>query len=270
MTAHPAPDRVADDAAPTSDVPQWSRTRILLVWLVVTAPMGLLAFVVTPWVAARVDLHPGLVFWMAMVLGMAWQLVVALALLAAEGGLGWSSVARRVRAGAPRDPRTGRPRRRLWWWALAAIAVNALGGLLAGPLDVAWARALPTWASPAYVDITALADPRFAGQWWILGLAAVSSALNYVLGEELLFRGVLLPRMRGAFGRWDWVANTVLFAGYHVHRVGTMPSVLLSSFGISWAAARYRSLWMGVVVHGVEGVLVAVLVLAVVAGWYPG
>ena len=31
---------------------------------------------------------------------------------------------------------------------------------------------------------------------------------NYILGEELLFRGVLLPRMNGGIGRWDWVANT--------------------------------------------------------------
>jgi membrane protease YdiL (CAAX protease family) len=34
---------------------------------------------------------------------------------------------------------------------------------------------------------------------------------NTVLGEELLFRG-LLPRIQGAFGLWDWVANGLLFA----------------------------------------------------------
>ncbi|QIM20026.1 CPBP family intramembrane metalloprotease [Phycicoccus sp. HDW14] len=249
-------------------IPQWSLARILGVWAVVTVPMGLLAFVVTPWAIPRVDLHPGLVFWLAMVVGMAWQLVVATVLLAAEGGLSRASLARRIRANGPRDPRTGRPRRRLWWWAVAAIGVNAVGGLLAGPLDVAWVRAIPAVTPAWYTDVAVLADRQFAGQWWILGVAVVSSVLNYVLGEELVFRGLLLPRMRGAFGRWDWVANTVLFGLYHVHRVGTMPSVLLSSFGISWAAARYRSFWMGVVVHGIEGFFV-VLVLAVVAGWYP-
>jgi uncharacterized protein len=31
-----------------------------------------------------------------------------------------------------------------------------------------------------------------------------------VLGEELPFRGFLLPRMRGAFGRTDWIVNGVL------------------------------------------------------------
>ena len=69
-----------------------------------------------------------------------------------------------------------------------------------------------------------------------------------MLGEELLFRGLLLPRMRGAFGRWDWVANKLLFAMYHLHKIWSWPSMISSSFGYAWAAKRFRSLWMGVIV----------------------
>jgi hypothetical protein len=32
---------------------------------------------------------------------------------------------------------------------------------------------------------------------------AYADSLLYLLGEELLFHGVLLPRMAGVFGRWD-------------------------------------------------------------------
>jgi CAAX protease family protein len=31
--------------------------------------------------------------------------------------------------------------------------------------------------------------------------------LNTVLGEELLFRGYLLPRMNRTFGRFDWLVR---------------------------------------------------------------
>ena len=48
-----------------------------------------------------------------------------------------------------------------------------------------------------------------------------------VLGEELLFRGYLLPRMNGAFGRGDWVANGLLFTVYHLHVPWAMPATLL-------------------------------------------
>jgi membrane protease YdiL (CAAX protease family) len=44
----------------------------------------------------------------------------------------------------------------------------------------------------------------------------VQFVFNTALGEVLLFRGLLLPRM-GAFGRADWVANGLLFACYHLH-----------------------------------------------------
>mgnify|MGYP002621877923 FL=1 len=122
------------------------------------------------------------------------------------------------------------------------------------------------FVEPEYTDIAGLDDPALVGHWWILGLALVSSVFNYVLGEELLFRGILLPRMAGVFGRWDWVANTVLFGLYHVHKFWYFPSLILGSLGIAWAARRHRSMLMGVVVHGAEGLFVIVLVVGVLAG----
>jgi membrane protease YdiL (CAAX protease family) len=47
---------------------------------------------------------------------------------------------------------------------------------------------------------------------------AVFAVFNSFLGEELLFRGVLLPRMNAVFGRWDWLANGVVFGAYHLHQ----------------------------------------------------
>lgn len=111
-----------------------------------------------------------------------------------------------------------------------------------------------------------LADPVFVGQWWILAVAVASSVFNYLLGEDLLFRGVLLPRMQGAFGRWDWLANNVLFTAYHLHKVWSLPLIFLTSLPFSWAARRYRTIWFSVVLHGIEGVVLLVMVFAVVSG----
>src|SRR5215217_3542786 len=192
---------------------QYSLAKILGIWAAVTAPMAVLAFVVAPAIMARTSLHPGIVYWAALVVGMMWQFVVSLLVLRAElGGLHWESIKERIWLNLPRDPRTARPRKRLFIWVAPAIGAN-------------------------------------------------------VLGEELLFRGVLLPRMAGVFGRWDWVANTVLFGLYHVHKIWFWPSMITSSFGTVWAAKRYRSLWMGVIVHGVEGWFI-VLVLGVILGSY--
>ena len=169
------------------NTPQYSLPKILGIWASVTAPMAVLAFVVVPAIIPRTSLHPGIVFWIAIVVGMMWQFVVSLAVLRHElGGLHWAEVKERIRLNGPRDPRTGRPRRRLFLWAVPAIAANALGGILAAGLDTAWTNWLPALREPSYVRIEGLVDPQFQGQWWLLGLALVSLVFNYLLGEELL------------------------------------------------------------------------------------
>ena len=85
-----------------------------------------------------------------------------------------------------------------------------------------------------------------------------------VLGEELLFRGYLLPRMNGAFGRGDWVANGLLFAGYHLHTPWVIPTTLLDTFILSYPSKRYRSALIGIAVHSAQSILVLGLVFALV------
>jgi hypothetical protein len=43
--------------------------------------------------------------------------------------------------------------------------------------------------------------------------------------------------------------------------------IIVSSLAITWPARRFRSNWMAIVVHGVEGLLGLVMVLAVILGW---
>ena len=90
------------------------------------------------------------------------------------------------------------------------------------------------------------------------------TVFNTVLGEELLFRGLLLPRMRGVFGRGDWVANGLLFTLYHLHMPWAMPHVLLDTFLLAFPSRRYRSAVLGIVVHSVQTVVFFVLVLPLV------
>ena len=80
----------------------------------------------------------------------------------------------------------------------------------------------------------------------------------------MLFRGLLLPRMKGAFGRFDWVANGVLFAGYHLHEPWLIPSSLVDIFALSYPSRRYRSALIGIAVHSSQSVLFLVLVLPLV------
>jgi len=99
-----------------------------------------------------------------------------------------------------------------------------------------------------------------------MGVAILSSVFNYFLGEELLFRGILLPKMQGAFGKWDWVANAALFGLYHLHKPQNIIKVSVSALAYTWTSKRFRSIWFAIILHGVEMIIVFGAVYMVVTG----
>lgn len=104
----------------------------------------------------------------------------------------------------------------------------------------------------------------FDGSWGWFAVVMTMLVFNTVLGEELLFRGVLLPRMHGAFGDRDWIANGVLFATYHLHMPWVIPASLIGTVTIAYPAKRYQSAWIGIAVHSVQSIVIAALVLTLV------
>jgi membrane protease YdiL (CAAX protease family) len=262
--------RLAESSPVDAPNQQYSLARILGIWALAALPMALLAWVVGPALFPLIPLHPGLVYWMLMILGMAWQFAVSLVILRRElGGLRWNTVRRRTWLNLPRDPSTGAGKARLFWWVIPCLLFAAVIQLIIGDyLDAPLHWLLPSLNAPAYTDTRRLVDPQFRGQWWIFGVALVSLILNYFLGEKLLFRGILLPKMAGVFGKWDWVANAALFGLYHLHRPWHIPAIIAGALAITWPARHFRSTWMAVIVHGTEGLFI-VLVLAVILGLIP-
>lgn len=247
---------------------QYSLAKILSIWAIVALPMPVLAFVIAPALFPHINLAPGIVFWLMMIVGMFWQFVVSLSIVYTElGTLRWSAIRERTWLTMPRVPQTGQPKARLFWWLLPTLLFTGLVILgLGSSLESGVARLFPFLAAMPSPNLDQLVVPEFVGAWWLVGLALVSIALNYFLGEEFLFRGVLLPKMQGAFGKWDWVANAILFGFYHLHKPLAIPTIILSSLAYTWASRRFRSNWFAVVLHGFEGLFVLIPVLAVVTG----
>ena len=264
----PLPEKL--QAVPAEDTGQYTLLQILGIWALAALPMALLTWVGAPIMIPYSPLPPGITYWLLMIAGMAWQFVVSLVIVHRElGTLRWEAIRRRVWLQTPREPASGRPNSRLFWWLLPALLFTGVVNLGLRPyLDGLVNLVFPGLQQPAFTDMAQLASPRFQGQWWILGIALASFLFNYFLGEEFLFRGVLLPKMRGAFGKYDWVANGILFGLYHLHKPWSIPGNIASAFAMTWPSRRFRSNWMAVVVHGVELIPTLIVVLAVILGLY--
>ena len=158
---------------------------------------------------------------------------------------------------APRSPRTGRKGGRLWLITIPLVFAVALKEeLVKLPAPVHRDQGLFLQSSTG--------QEFFSGNWPWFAVIVTMMIFNTVLGEELLFRGLLLPRMRGAFGRWDWAANGVLWSAYHLHVPWAIPGTLVESFLVAYPSRRYRSAWIGIVVHSAQTVVFTGLILAMV------
>ena len=130
---------------------------------------------------------------------------------------------------------------------------------------------LPSPAAPADRDLGAILESPggeawLAGSWGWFAVLFVLVLFNTVLGEELVFRGYLLPRMEGQFGKRAWLANGVAFALYHLHTPWVIPTALLDSLALSYPSQRYRSAVLPIIVHSVQSVIIMLGVLVLVAG----
>lgn len=241
---------------------------ILLIWLAAVAPMAVLAWVVAPRLMTPGDPLPGLVFWRMIVVGMAWQFVLSLVVLRLEGvPLRWADLRRRLWLTTPVNRLTGRPLP----GAFLLVPAFVVLGFVGDEMVTAWFQDTDLGhrlaeAVPRFAFIEALDTPMAHGRWDLLALALVSSLFNYGLGEALLFHGVLLPRMEKAWGRWAWLGNGLLFTAYHVHKFWLLPGLLISCLCYSLPAQAFRSTWLAVLIHGLEGVVLIVAVVGVIVG----
>jgi membrane protease YdiL (CAAX protease family) len=255
---------------------QYSLAEILGIWALAAAPMGILGWIVFPLLAPDSESEPlgfGVTRLVLLALGLVWLFVLSMIIVRREeGDLRWTTVKRRLRLNAPREPATGETRLRLWLWVvpfLVAVAVVEL--ILNTPIENAWVSIFPFFAEPQGYSFDAIFQSReilgrLEGAWWFLALFVFQAAFNTILGEEFLFRGVLLPKMEGVFGRWSWMANGVLFGLYHVHQPWGIPNSVLTGLLYAFPAYRYRSTWMSIILHSAQSVYFAFLVLGVVLG----
>lgn len=256
---------------------QYSLAGILGIWVLAAIPMGVLSWIAFPALSPDFSSDPlgaGVTRIGLLAIGLIWLFILSMIIVRQEeGNLRWATVKRRLRLGAPRDPKTGETRRRLWLWViLFVIAIVVWELALTSYVDGLWVSVFPFLAEPPGYSMVAVFESqeildRLVGAWWFFGLFVFQAAFNTILGEEFLFRGVLLPKMEGVFGRWSWVANGVLFGFYHVHQPwGIVGSVTSGVFLYTFPTWYFRSTWMGVIVHSAQSVYFAFLILGTVLG----
>lgn len=135
-----------------------------------------------------------------------------------------------------------------WAWGIGGIVVI---GLCSYIVMVILARvAGPVDHQPPFMKF----EPLTRGRYWVLGVWFVYWIFN-IMGEEVLWRGVVLPRQEISFGKYAWVMHGSCWGVFHVAfgwqlLITLLPIIFIQSFIVQ----KRKNSWIGVLIHaGING-----------------
>ena len=135
-----------------------------------------------------------------------------------------------------------------WLWALIAtvlILVLTMAVMAAANALLTVFGLPPLQTSPPFLHF----DPLVGGQRWIL-LAWIPFFFFNIMGEEMLWRGYILPRQELSHGSFAWLLNSLLWLVFHLCFGWQVVVVLLPIlFILPYVVQKRGNTWIGVVIH---------------------
>lgn len=100
--------------------------------------------------------------------------------------------------------------------------------------------------SPSFISM----EPLTPGRYWLLLVWFPYWILN-IMGEEFLWRGVMLPRQELAFGKYTWIVHAIGWGIFHIAFGWKLILTLIPLiFILSYIVQKTKNTWIGVIMHG--------------------
>lgn len=197
-------------------------------------------------------------------LSMLFFFVAALAAFRLEGNpLTWKAFADRYRL----KKMSGRD----WLWTLAVLGLIITSYFGLG-FTASWLARWPLFSphpvfpaefgpggTGAHIP-GAFMGMSITGVGWVAVVYLLGWFFN-IAGEELWFRGYILPRQEKAFGKHAWIANGLMFTFNHIWQPWNLIVLLPGALASVWIVQRRKNTWIMIIVHGLLNASVLVMIL---------
>lgn len=148
-------------------------------------------------------------------------------------------------------------------WTLAILVVGGLGyGAVAQfintPLIESGLIPLPNNIPPLINPLVPMTpaimeasiEAPLVGNWGIIVLYALMLFFN-IAGEELFWRGYLLPRQEAQHGRSAWIWHGLLWAFFHIFKWWDVLPLIPICLSIAYVSQRTKSTWPALIAHSI-------------------
>ncbi len=131
----------------------------------------------------------------------------------------------------------------LIWTFSGMIAILIFSGLIMMGLEVLIGK---FDHSPPFMSF----EPLSSGRYWLLAVWLPYWVLN-IMGEEILWRGVMLPRQEITFGTHAWIIHGFGWGLFHIAfgwqlLITLIPLIFIQSYIVQ----KTKNSWVGVIMHG--------------------
>ena len=134
-------------------------------------------------------------------------------------------------------------KRDVLWVISGLILVGIISGIIMKGLEMVVGR---FDHSPAFMSF----EPLSRGRYWLLLVWLPYWVLN-ILGEEFLWRGVMLPRQEIVFGKYAWLIHGTGWGIFHIAFGWQLMITLIPLIYIqSYVVQKTKNSWLGVIMHG--------------------
>ena len=163
------------------------------------------------------------------------------------------------------NPKTFTQRMRLtrlkksdWLWILGIISLYFLLAALTTPIMNSLAQQslfsppsfFPAEINPNKVSASGyMMDYAIAGKYWI-PFAYFAGWLANILGEEFLWRGIILPRQIKKYGSKAWIIHGLTWGLWHYFWKWQLVFLIPFALFLSYAAYKSKNTWVGIIGHG--------------------
>jgi membrane protease YdiL (CAAX protease family) len=146
-----------------------------------------------------------------------------------------------------------------WLWALLVFIATFLGyAIVSSSLQplfnlgiIELPAFLPAWLDPRTLQSVSAWDDAFGGLKgnWFAAISYLIFLFFNVVGEELWWRGYILPRQEVVLHKWTWVVHGLLWGCFHIFKWWDLPGIFILTLALSYVVYRTKNTSLGIVLH---------------------
>jgi membrane protease YdiL (CAAX protease family) len=163
-----------------------------------------------------------------------------------------------------------------WWWlwlllvtfVIAILLANILGPTLSSVSFLQMPSEFPPELNPNHPDgmrSGIFMGVALKGRWWIVAVYFAGWLIN-IIGEELWFRGHLLPRQELEHGDRAWIIHGIIWGLNHIWQRWTLVILFPYAFLWSYVIQKGKNTRIPIIVHGLGNLIPLVVIVMGVLG----